>query len=150
MYKLLVVIPIALFALYGCSKSDEFDSGIKSSSAEIQGLLVSELDKAGIKYKIDNDGFIRYQERHKTIVEALEKHIIETEYQNPGCKFDNEKEALAFISFLNSKGIDALTVMIHHDNYISWQPNEDEKIRSLLPEFQGAYQSYIESVEANL
>ena len=97
MYIHLVAVIFATTLLYGCAEADNLDSGIKFSSAEIQNTLLVELDKAGIKYEIDSDNFVRFQKKHEFIIEALQKQIIDNKYKQYGyikkiiaqCKYCN-------------------------------------------------------------
>lgn len=142
MSRALLLITCIIFLGSGCTKEEDLADGIKSSSDEVQTQLIAELDKADIKYDIDNDGFIRYQEKYSTIVEALEKHIIERLYLKYGNQFKDKKEAIAFISYLASKGIDASKATLHSENYVSWQPQDNERLSALLQDFNIEYEKY--------
>lgn len=81
-----ILIAFLMFVAIGaCNFTVEGDPGVRSTDKEYMALLMKELDSAGIGYRIDREGFIRYSSRDKERVKKIEASVHETLFKlSPG------------------------------------------------------------------
>ena len=86
--KKLIYSSIAFLLLVGigaCDLSKSGDLGVRSADKEYMALLTKEMDSAGISYRIDSKGFIRYPKNEKAHVKKIEARIQEKLFKlSPG------------------------------------------------------------------
>jgi len=86
MMKKLFHISIALLLMVGigaCDYRGSGDTGFRATDKEYMELLIKELDSAGVSYRIDSEGFVRYPPQEKARIEKIKARLDKIFYPFP-------------------------------------------------------------------
>ena len=141
-----LLIILVLLATASCSVED-MGSGTSIGSGELQVQLTSELDKADIPYKIDKDGFVRYNEKYQTIVESLTIQLLENQEREEqwryGFKFADDINTTAFFAYLHHNGISTENLVHNVENHaVYWKKEDDQSMQEHLMAFLEEYREW--------
>jgi hypothetical protein len=136
----------AALTISGCSVNEGMDSGTNIGD-DLRAQLTIELEKADIPYKVDDDGFLRYNEKYQTIVEALTIRLLEQQERKKerkyGFKFAKDINPTAFFAYLHHNGISTENLVLHvEDNAIYWKEENDSKMQEHLFAFLDEYRDW--------
>ena len=124
MNKLLFFI-LVFSLLFGCSSGDE--RGIKDSRKDFMVELQKSMDKEGIPYSMDEEGYIRYSSQYKDDVERIKKNIDENRLSEIGTKFEDKSATEYFRELLNESGIEYRTEVKKDGDWTYWHPKNKKQ-----------------------
>ena len=117
------------------SQGDRYDREIKYNSKTINEKITKELESRNIPFKINDNGPIQYQSKHKDIVEQIaQKYEKESSVKSPNISFNEEKYKEKFIKLLKEKNIPYKVSKLYNSekDYIIWNEVYDDEVQQLV------------------
>ena len=129
------ILVFLLLVLSGCSDASDAQLKYKFNDSKANELLIKELKREGIRYSLDDDGWIRYSIKDQNEVDRIVKKVTK-EYFVPetSISYTNPDIANLFIKKLKEEGIKYELREQDDRLWVIWNKDDDESVRKIKKE----------------
>lgn len=120
-----LLILLLTVSLFGCSKNNE--QGVLDSRKSYMTVLQKMLTEKEVPFTRDDEGYIRYSNEYKDIVEKIKLQVDEQLRQEIGTKFEKGESTQYFRKLLNKTKINFRTETRPDGEWTYWHPKNQRQ-----------------------
>lgn len=109
---------------------------VRSTDPEYMRLLKKELDSAGIKYEVDNEGFVTYSKADKQRFERIDTKIHKNLYEGVRIRLNDKSKRERVISLLKKEGVEYTLLNRKDGTWIKWNPKDKKEQEEIWGKLQ--------------
>lgn len=113
-----------------------FSQGFGSSDKEYMKILMKELERAGIEYRIDYKDEIRYMEHDRPRFKSIKSKVDDMLVGGIPKTFSDKPKRERFIYLLRKEGVEYTVLNQTDGGWIKWRPRTEYQKKKILDEFQ--------------
>lgn len=118
-----------VWAVCGCTDAE--DHGFKTSEPEVMKELERELTEAGIPFRRDQNGFLRYGSESEEVVQTLRAEVERKLSGGIAVKYEDEDSRKYLKQLLTSQGMDYRVEHREDGEWIRWYPENDAQEKEI-------------------
>jgi hypothetical protein len=120
---------VVVLAVYGCTDAE--DRGFKTSEPEVMKELERDLTEAGVPFRRDQDGFMRYDAANDEVVRNLRAEVDRKLRGGLAVKYEDEGSRKFLKQLLASQGMEYMIEHREDGEWIRWYPENDAQEKEI-------------------